>query len=127
LDQLERDGCLADHIVYVLNPSELYPVATMLGNFNSGPSTEQKRRTRIRLGAAWWFFDHRAGIREVLDCVSHTGLLAEFPGMVTDSRSFLSFARHDYYRRILCDLLGEEIESGLIPESAAREIVPKLC
>ena len=126
-DQLDLDQCLPDHIVYVLNPSELYPIATMLGNFNSGPSAERKRRTRIRLGAAWWFFDHRAGIREVLDCVSHTSLLTEFPGMVTDSRSFLSFARHDYYRRILCDLLGEEIESGLIPESAAREILPKLC
>ncbi|MFM7116763.1 MAG: glucuronate isomerase [Planctomycetota bacterium] len=126
-DQLECEESLSDHIVYVLNPSELYPVATMLGNFNSGPSAERSRRTRIRLGAAWWFFDHRAGIREVLNCVAHTSLLAEFPGMVTDSRSFLSFARHDYYRRILCDLLGEEIEPGLIPESAAREILPKLC
>ena len=127
LNQLDCDECLPDHIVYVLNPSELYPVATMLGNFNFGPTAERNRRTRIRLGAAWWFLDHRAGIREVLNCVSHTGLLAEFPGMVTDSRSFLSFARHDYYRRILCDLLGEEIESGLIPESATREILPKLC
>lgn len=127
LNQLELDQCLPDHLVYVLNPGELYPVATMLGNFNSGPTPERNRRTRVRLGAAWWFFDHRAGIRTVLDGVSHTSLLAEFPGMVTDSRSFLSFARHDYYRRILCDLLGEEIEAGLIPESAARELLPKLC
>lgn len=126
-NQLEIDNCLPDHIVYVLNPCALYPIATMLGNFNSGPTANRRNRTRIRLGPAWWFSDHRGGIREVLNCVSHTGLLAEFPGMVTDSRSFLSFARHDYYRRILCDLLGEEIESGLLPEPAVRELLPKLC
>lgn len=127
LDRLQRERQLPDMIVYVLNPAELYPVATMLGNFNSGLSAGGGRRTRVRLGAAWWFFDHRAGIREVLDCVSHTGLLGEFPGMVTDSRSFLSFSRHDYYRRILCDLLGEEIEAGLIPEEAARGMISGIC
>ncbi|MFN9363425.1 MAG: glucuronate isomerase [Planctomycetota bacterium] len=127
LDRLQTCDSLPDMIVYTLNPAELYPVATMLGNFNSGPSASRASRTRIRLGAAWWFLDHRSGIRQVLDCVSQTGLLGEFPGMVTDSRSFLSFSRHDYYRRILCDLLGEEIESGLIPAATARELLPRLC
>jgi glucuronate isomerase len=127
LDRLQAQKTLPDLIVYVLNPAELYPVATMLGNFNAGPAGDRTRRTRVRLGAAWWFLDHRAGIRQVLDCVAHTQLLGEFPGMVTDSRSFLSFSRHDYYRRILCDLLGEEIESGLLPPAATRELLPKLC
>lgn len=127
LDRLQSSHSLPNMIVYVLNPAELYPVATMLANFNSGPVDPQSRSAQIRLGAAWWFLDHRAGIRQVLDCVSQTGLLGNFPGMVTDSRSFLSFSRHDYYRRILCDLLGEEIEAGLIPEAATRALLPKLC
>lgn len=127
LNRLQSRHSLPNMIVYVLNPAELYPVATMLGNFSSGPVASGAQAPRVRLGAAWWFLDHRDGIRQVLNCVAQTGLLGEFPGMVTDSRSFLSFSRHDYYRRILCDLLGEEIESGLIPEAATRALLPRLC
>ncbi len=109
-DRLDRDGVLPGVIVYVLNPSQYYPVATMLGNFQDGQIPG-----KMKLGAAWWFLDHVEGIVQQLQVVSQTGLFGNCIGMVTDSRSFASMVRHEYFRRVLCDFLGCEMASGRLP------------
>lgn len=108
-DAVEREGGMPRTIVYTLNAPSYYPLATMLGNF-AGES-----RGKLQLGAAWWFMDHRDGIREQLKIFASTGGLGYFNGMLTDSRSFVSYARHDYFRRILCSVLGEWAEAGECP------------
>lgn len=110
LDHLEAQDRLARTILYNLNPSDNEVFATMAGNFNDGSS-----RGKVQLGAAWWFQDQKDGIEKNLETLSNYGLLSTSLGMLTDSRSFLSFPRHDYYRRILCNLLGNDIKKGLIP------------
>ena len=110
LNSLDRDDKLAPTILYNSNPSDNAVFSTMAGNFNDG-----SRPNKVQHGAAWWFLDQRDGIRDHLNSISNYGLLAHFVGMLTDSRSFLSFSRHDYFRRILCDLLGAEMEAGLLP------------
>ena len=108
LDRLNLEGALAKTILYNLNPSANEVMATMLGNFQDGSVPG-------KLGSGWWFNDQMEGIRRQLDALSLLGLLSRFVGMLTDSRSFLSYPRHDYFRRILCDLIGSDIEKGLIP------------
>jgi glucuronate isomerase len=111
LDRLELQQKLTKTIVYNINPAQNEVVATMLGNFQDG-STPGK----MQYGAAWWFLDQKEGIERQLDALSSHGLLARFVGMLTDSRSFLSYVRHEYFRRILCNLLGSEMQQGLLPD-----------
>ena len=110
LDKLDSTNKLARTIVYNLNPADNELMATMIGNFNDGSSAG-----KIQWGSAWWFLDQKDGMTRQINALSNMGLLSRFIGMLTDSRSFLSFPRHEYFRRILCDLFGEEIEQGELP------------
>lgn len=112
-DAVEQDTGLPRTMVYTLNPGAYYPIATLLGDFAG------KTRGRLQLGAAWWFLDHADGIREQLRIAALTGSLGYFNGMLTDSRSFVSYARHDYFRRVLCSVIGEWVEQGLYPNDPA--------
>lgn len=103
-------GGLPRIILYTLNPNSYYPIATMIGDFAG------KVPGRMQMGAAWWFMDHRDGIKEQLKIFANTSGLGVFNGMLTDSRSFVSYARHDYFRRILCSVIGEWIENGEYPD-----------
>lgn len=110
LDQLDAEGNLPKTILYNLNPADNHLLATMIGNFQQGPVAG-----KIQYGSGWWFLDQEDGMRSQLDSLSSLGLLSRFVGMLTDSRSFLSYPRHEYFRRILCDILGADAESGRIP------------
>jgi len=110
LDRLDFDNRLAKTILYNINPSDNDLLATMIGNFQDG-STPGK----MQFGSGWWFLDQRDGMLKQLEALSNQGLLSRFVGMLTDSRSFLSYTRHEYFRRILCNLLGTEMEQGLLP------------
>jgi glucuronate isomerase len=101
---------LARTIVYNLNPAVNDLVVAMLGNFQDG-----RIPGKLQYGSGWWFLDQQDGIQRQLETLSHQGLLSLFVGMVTDSRSFLSYTRHEYFRRILCNLLGDEIQQGILP------------
>jgi glucuronate isomerase len=109
-DKLNSCNGLTKTIVYNLNPSDNEMFAAMIANFNEGPI-----KGKMQYGAAWWFLDQKDGIQKQLDVLSNFGLLPLFVGMLTDSRSFLSFPRHDYFRRILSNVLGEEMEKGELP------------
>ncbi len=124
LDRLDQEGCLPKTILYNLNPSDNYLIATMLGNFQAGGTPG-----KMQFGSGWWFLDQKEGMRWQLNTLSQTGLLSRFVGMLTDSRSFMSFPRHEYFRRILCDLLGREMESGELPNDLAMigELVANIC
>jgi len=111
LDRLDCDGRLAKTIVYNLNPTHNDLVAAMIGNFQDGGVPG-----KMQYGSAWWFLDQKDGIERQLNALSNHGLLSRFVGMLTDSRSFLSYSRHEYFRRILCNLLGVEMEQGLLPD-----------
>lgn len=108
---LEERGTLTKTIVYNLNPADNYLFASMVGNFQDGTVPG-----KLQYGAGWWFLDQKAGIEWQLNALSNLGLLSRFVGMLTDSRSFLSYPRHEYFRRILCNLLGHEMETGLLPD-----------
>ena len=110
LDELNQEGHLTQTIIYNLNPCANEVIATMIGNFQDG-STPGK----IQYGAGWWFLDQKDGMEKQMTALSNLGLLSRFVGMLTDSRSFLSYPRHEYFRRILCNLLGNDVENGLIP------------
>ncbi len=110
LDRLDRDGRLAKTILYNLNPAHNEVVATMIGNFQDGTTPG-----KMQYGSGWWFLDQKDGMEKQLNALSNLGLLSRFVGMLTDSRSFLSYTRHEYFRRILCNLLGAEMEQGLLP------------
>jgi glucuronate isomerase len=110
LDKLDANNKLAKTIVYNLNPADNELMATMMGNFNDGSAAG-----KIQWGSAWWFLDQKDGMTKQINTLSNMGLLSRFIGMLTDSRSFLSFPRHEYFRRILCDLFGDEIENGELP------------
>lgn len=119
LDKLNSNNKLPKTIIYNVNPVDNELIATMIGNFQDGSVPG-----KIQFGSAWWFLDQKEGIEKQLNALSNMGLLSRFVGMLTDSRSFLSYPRHDYFRRILCNLIGEEIEKGLIPDS--EELVAPL-
>jgi glucuronate isomerase len=110
LDRLDSTKQLCKTILYNLNPADNEVMATMLGNFQDGSCPG-----KIQFGAAWWFLDQKDGMERQLNALSALGLLSRFVGMLTDSRSFLSYSRHDYFRRLLCNLLGHDVENGLIP------------
>ncbi|NIA06489.1 MAG: glucuronate isomerase [Actinobacteria bacterium] len=111
LDRLDRQAKLARTILYNLNPRDNELLATILGSFQDG-STPGK----LQLGSSWWFLDQKDGIERQMEALSQLGLLRRFVGMLTDSRSFLSYTRHEYFRRILCNILGRDMEKGLIPQ-----------
>lgn len=110
LDGLECEGCLPRTILYPLNPADYAAIATLTGSFAADGV-----RGKIQFGPAWWYNDHAFGIRRQLDVLASYGLLATFIGMTTDSRSLLSMVRHEYFRRVLCDWLGEKVETGELP------------
>lgn len=110
-DRLDSEGQLAKTIIYNLNPAHNEVVATMLGNFQDGMTPG-----KIQHGSGWWFMDQKDGMERQMNALSNLGLLSQFLGMVTDSRSFLSYTRHEYFRRILCNLLGTEMQQGLVPD-----------
>lgn len=110
-DVLDSNDLLAKTIIYNLNPADNEVFATMIGNFNDGSV-----RGKVQWGSAWWFLDQKDGMEKHLNTLSNMGILSTFIGMLTDSRSFLSFPRHEYFRRILCNLLGNDIQKGELPD-----------
>lgn len=111
-NSLDFDRQLAKTILYNNNPKDNATFATMAGNYNDGSV-----RGKMQFGSGWWFLDQKRGMEDQIDTLSEMGLLSLFVGMLTDSRSFLSFPRHDYFRRILCNILGRDLEKGLLPVS----------
>lgn len=124
LDRLDGTNQLAKTILYNLNPADNELMATMIGNFNDGSVAG-----KIQFGSAWWFLDQKDGMTKQLNALSNMGLLSRFVGMLTDSRSFLSFPRHEYFRRLLCDLFGTEIENGELPNDVewVGQIIRDIC
>ena len=124
LDALDYEGKLPKTILYTLNPVHNFVLGTMLGNFQSSEAP-----SKIQFGTAWWFVDHRDGMEEQMRNLASLGLLSKFVGMLTDSRSFLSYPRHEYFRRILCNLIGNWVENGEYPDDndALKEIVEGIC
>jgi glucuronate isomerase len=115
LDNLDTAGKLPRTILYSLNFKDFYPMATIMGCFQGPVGTEQAIAGKMQLGSAWWFLDHKDGMEDQMKLLANTGLLSRFVGMLTDSRSFLSYPRHEYFRRILCDIIGTWAENGEIP------------
>ena len=117
LDRLNSMDKLTKTIIYNLNPSDFEMVGTTIGNFQDGSVPG-----KIQLGAGWWFLDQKNGMEQQMQVLSMLGLLSRFVGMLTDSRSFVSYARHEYFRRILCNLIGNDVEKGEIPASEMPRI-----
>ncbi|MDR1970854.1 MAG: glucuronate isomerase [Treponema sp.] len=127
LDYLQSAGKLPKTIFYSLNPKDFYPLATIMGSFqgdlspgdvfsgDTSPAARHAAPGAMQLGSAWWFLDHRDGMENQMRLLANVGLLSRFVGMLTDSRSFLSYPRHEYFRRILCNMLGDWAEEGEIP------------
>jgi glucuronate isomerase len=111
LSALDDSDQLAKTILYNLNPADNEMMITMAGNFNDGSSA-----VKVQYGAAWWFLDQKSGMEKHMKDLAALGLMRRFIGMVTDSRSFLSYPRHEYFRRLVCNFIGEEVEKGLIPD-----------
>lgn len=125
LNRLDAIGKLTKTILYSLNPKDNEVLATLAYTFNEAPVPG-----KIQLGAAWWFLDQEDGMKKQLNALSAMGLLSRFVGMLTDSRSFLSYPRHEYFRRILCNLIGEDVESGKLPYSEMdflKQMVGDIC
>ena len=110
LNKLDTHNKLTKTIIYNLNPADNELMATMIGNFNDGSVAG-----KVQFGSGWWFLDQKDGMKRQINALSNMGLLSRFVGMLTDSRSFLSYPRHEYFRRILCNILGKEIENGELP------------
>jgi glucuronate isomerase len=124
LGRLNAEDKLTKTILYNLNPADNEVFATMAGNFNDGSIPG-----KMQFGSAWWFLDQKDGMTKQLNALSNMGLLSRFVGMITDSRSFLSYPRHEYFRRIVCNLFGEEIENGELPNDLdwTGKIVSDIC
>ena len=124
LGKLDAEDKLAKTVIYNLNPADNEIFATMVGNFNDG-----SRKGKVQFGSGWWFLDQKDGMEKQINTLSNMGLLSCFIGMLTDSRSFLSFPRHEYFRRILCAVFGDEIEKGEIPNDIewVGKIVQDIC
>ncbi len=110
MNSLEYADCLPKTILYTLNPKDNYVLGTMLGNFQKGPTAG-----KIQFGSGWWFNDQRDGMEAQMQALANLGMLSRFVGMLTDSRSFVSYPRHEYFRRILCNLIGKWVEEGEYP------------
>ena len=124
LDLLDRENCLPRMILYNLNPADNYTFATAAGSFQDGNIAG-----KVQFGSGWWFLDQKEGIEWQLNALSNAGLLSRFIGMTTDSRSFMSFPRHEYFRRVLCNVLGSEMQRGELPQDFALVggMVKKIC
>ena len=124
LNALEMKDALPKTILYTLNPKDNYVLGTMLGNFQKAPTPG-----KIQFGSGWWFNDQRDGMESQMKALANLGLLARFVGMLTDSRSFVSYTRHEYFRRILCNMLGKWVEEGEYPADfeMLRKIVEGIC
>ncbi|GHB90379.1 glucuronate isomerase [Cerasicoccus arenae] len=124
LNRLDLDDTLPKVVIYNLNPSDNYLMATMAGNFQDGSIAG-----KIQFGSGWWFLDQKEAMEWQMNALSNLGLLSRFVGMLTDSRSFLSYPRHEYFRRILCNLIGNDVEKGLIPDEweLYSPMVRKIC
>jgi len=124
LDVLTRENALPRMILYNSNPADTFPFATLIGSFQNGDEPG-----RLQYGSAWWFLDQKEGITAQLSALSNVGLLSRFIGMVTDSRSFMSYLRHEYFRRILCDLIGQEVARGELPNDDAllHRLIEDVC
>lgn len=124
LDNLECDDILPKTILYTLNPKDNYVLGTMLGNFQKAPTAG-----KIQFGSGWWFNDNRDGMEAQMQALANLGILGKFVGMLTDSRSFVSYPRHEYFRRILCNMLGDWVEKGEYPAdfNALEKIVKGIC
>ena len=124
LDVLERENALPKTILYCLNPRENYTLATMTGNFQTGGVPG-----KIQFGAGWWFADQKPGMIDQMTALATQGLLGRFVGMLTDSRSFISYTRHEYFRRILCDMIGRWVEEGEYPADmdTLKQLVRGIC
>ncbi len=116
LDAINKNSGLPKTVIYSLNESNIAQIASIAGAFPN-----------VKCGAAWWFCDHKRGIEDEIKVISENGCLGEFYGMLTDSRSFLSYARHDYFRRILCNIVGCWVEKGEYEQSSAEKLVTKIC
>ena len=124
LNELDKNGNLTKTIIYNVNPSDNEVFATMTGNFNDGSV-----RGKIQFGSAWWFMDQLDGMTKQINALSNLGVVSTFVGMLTDSRSFLSFSRHDYFRRLVSNIFGDEIEKGMLPndEKWVGKIIADIC
>jgi len=124
LDRLDSTEELPKTIIYNLNPRDNELIGAMIGNFQDGITPG-----KLQHGPPWWFLDQQDGIEKQIESLSNMGILSQFIGMTTDSRSFLSFSRHDYFRRILCNLIGNDMESGIIPDDfdMASDLIEKIC
>lgn len=119
LDNLDVDDCLPKTILYTLNPKDNYVIGTMLGNFQKAPVAG-----KIQFGSGWWFNDQRDGMVAQMKALANLGMLSKFVGMLTDSRSFVSYTRHEYFRRIFCNLIGQWVENGEYPDD--RKMLEKI-
>ena len=124
LNNLDRENKLTKTIIYNINPADNDMMATMIGNFNDGSIAG-----KIQFGSGWWFLDQKDGMTKQLNSLSNAGLISHFVGMLTDSRSFLSFPRHEYFRRILCNLFGDDVENGELPSDMTwlGQIIQNIC
>ena len=124
LDRLDKEDKLPKTILYNLNPRDNELFATMMGNFNDGTMAG-----KVQWGSAWWFLDQKNGMEKQINTLSNMGLLSRFIGMLTDSRSFLSFPRHEYFRRILCNLIGKDVHNGELPNDVEwlGQMVEQIC
>jgi glucuronate isomerase len=124
LDRLDRENALPKTILYNLNPADNYILATMIGNFQDGSVAG-----KIQFGSSWWFLDQKEGMQWQINALSNAGLLSRFVGMLTDSRSFMSYPRHEYFRRVLCNMLGTDMQNGELPddEGLIGQMVRKIC
>ena len=124
LDRLDSENSLPKTIIYNLNPADNYVLGTMIGNFQDGSLPG-----KIQFGSGWWFLDQKEGMEWQMNALSSQGLLSRFIGMITDSRSFMSYPRHEYFRRTLCNLIGRDMEDGLIPndEKLVGPMIRNIC
>lgn len=124
LDSLDKESSLPKCVFYHVNPAMLYPIGVLMGAFQDGSVAG-----KMQLGSGWWFLDTIHGMRMQMETLSSIGLLSQFVGMLTDSRSFLSFPRHEYFRRILCQLIAEDVDAGLIPNDNALldKLIADIC
>jgi glucuronate isomerase len=124
LNKLDTTNQLAKTILYNLNPADNEVMATMIGNFNDGSVAG-----KIQFGSSWWFLDQKDGMVKQMNALSNMGLLSKLVGMLTDSRSFMSYPRHEYFRRILCNMFGTEIENGELPNNMdwVGKVIQDIC
>jgi glucuronate isomerase len=124
LDRLDRVNALPKTIIYNVNPADNYVFGTMVGNFQDGTLAG-----KVQWGSSWWFLDQKEGMEWQVNALSNLGLLSRFVGMITDSRSFMSYPRHEYFRRVLCNLIGRDVENGELPadEGLLGPLIRNLC